>query len=72
MLSTGVYPGAYYLPTCLGTVVWAAVWGYLLATDLGGLGSQIIALITRYVICCWRRNDYITFTVEDNFNGVEF
>lgn len=47
VLSVCVFLGAYYIKTCLGTVILAALAGYLLSTDLGGLGSQLSVLINR-------------------------
>ena len=46
-LSTCVFLGAYYFQVSLGTIILSAMAGYLLSTDLGGLGSQLLALITR-------------------------
>lgn len=42
LVSVGVYLGAYFLPSCLGTVLISALFGYLLSVDLGGLMNQII------------------------------
>ncbi|KAH3845616.1 hypothetical protein DPMN_087898 [Dreissena polymorpha] len=47
VLSTGVYLGAFYISSCLGTVLISSLAGYLLSTDLGGLGSQLWALLNR-------------------------
>ncbi|ESP02796.1 hypothetical protein LOTGIDRAFT_110843 [Lottia gigantea] len=41
ILSTGVYIAVYYIPLSLVSVVIAACFGYILSTDLGGLGTQI-------------------------------
>ena len=37
----GVFLGAYFIPSVLGTVLLSASMGYALSTDLGGLGFQI-------------------------------
>lgn len=47
VLSMCVFLGAYYIKTCLGTIILSALAGYLLSTDLGGLGAQLLALINR-------------------------
>jgi len=47
VLSASVFLGAYYIKTCLGTVLLSALAGYLLSTDLGGLGTQLLSLIDR-------------------------
>ncbi|KAK6181580.1 hypothetical protein SNE40_009406 [Patella caerulea] len=41
VLSTGVYLAAYFIPVSVGNVVVCASMGYILSTDLGGLGSQL-------------------------------
>ncbi|XP_053374492.1 pecanex-like protein 4 isoform X2 [Mercenaria mercenaria] len=46
-LSTCVFIGAYFIKVSLGTIILCALAGYLLSTDLGGLGTQLLALITR-------------------------
>ena len=45
ILSTGVFLGAYFIKPSLGTILIAALAGYLLSTDLGGLGSQLLTAI---------------------------
>ncbi|XP_061168054.1 pecanex-like protein 4 [Saccostrea echinata] len=45
VLSVGVYLGAFFFSSCLETVLLASLCGYLLSTDLGGLGNQIIQTI---------------------------
>lgn len=47
VLSTSVFLGAYYIKVSLGTIILCALAGYLLGIDLGGLGSQLLRLITR-------------------------
>lgn len=42
LLSVGVYFAAYFMPSCLATVLVSALFGYLLSIDLGGLVNQII------------------------------
>ncbi|XP_013381869.1 pecanex-like protein 4 [Lingula anatina] len=45
-LSLGVFLAAYFIPNDLVTVILLCVMGYLLSTDLGGLGSQFLKLCT--------------------------
>lgn len=45
MLSVGVYLGAYFISASLGSVLLAALCGYVLSTDLGGLGTQVLTFI---------------------------
>ncbi|XP_041352688.1 pecanex-like protein 4 [Gigantopelta aegis] len=40
-LSVGVFLGAYFIPSVLGTVILSACMGYILSTNLGGLGFQV-------------------------------
>lgn len=42
LLSVGVYFAAFFMPSCLATVLVSALFGYLLSIDLGGLVNQII------------------------------
>ncbi|XP_060062887.1 pecanex-like protein 4 [Ylistrum balloti] len=44
-LSLGVYLGAYFISASLGSVLLAALCGYLLSTDLGSLGDQLHTFI---------------------------
>lgn len=42
VLSLATFMGAYYISSSLGSVILSACLGYILSTDLGGLGSQIL------------------------------
>ena len=44
-LSLGVFFGTFYMSSSLGAVLLAAMTGYVLSTDLGGLGAQIYHFI---------------------------
>ena len=44
ILSLAGFLGAYYINSSLGTVILSACLGYILSTDLGGLGSQLLTL----------------------------
>ena len=48
-LSVASFLGAYYINCSLGSVILSACLGYILSTDLGGLGSQLLTL-------CYNRN----------------
>ena len=48
-LSVASFLGAYYINCSLGSVILSACLGYILSTDLGGLGSQFLNL-------CYNRN----------------
>ena len=56
-LSVATFLGAYYISTSLGSVILSACLGYILSTDLGGLGSQLLTL-------CYNRNKVSTSRAE--------
>ena len=46
ILSVATFLGAYYIYSSLGSVILSACVGYILSTDLGGLGSQLLTFFT--------------------------
>ncbi|WAR18991.1 PCX4-like protein [Mya arenaria] len=57
VLSACVFLGSYYISSCLGTVVLSGMTGYLLSTDLGGLGTQLLSFINRNRVSAERRKE---------------
>lgn len=42
LLSVGVFLAVFFIPVCLGSIVMAATFGYILSTDIGGFLRDVI------------------------------